>query len=192
LDRGKEFMAEVTKMIRNDYGIKKRPITVRNPQANSIVERVHQTISNILRTFKIHDTTVDDEDPWSGLLAATMFATRSTVHTTTQHTPMQLVFGHDAFLNIAHDANWKYIIKERKQRLIKINNKRENRKRIPYQYKIGDWVIVKGDYSAKYANIAYKGPFTVTAVNNNGTVRVDMGIITDVINIRNVHPYPTK
>ena len=125
-------------------------------------ERVHQTISNILRTFKIHDTTVDDEDPWSGLLAATMFAM-----VCTQHTPMQLVFGHDAFLNIAHDANWKYI-KERKQRLIKINNKRENRKRIPYQYKIGDRVIVKGDYSAKYANIAYKGPYTVTAVNNNG------------------------
>jgi len=78
-------MAEVTKMIRNDYGIKKRPITVRNPQANSIVERVHQTISNILRTFKIYVTTVDDEDPWSGLLAATMFAIISTVHTTTQH-----------------------------------------------------------------------------------------------------------
>ena len=191
LDRGKEFMAEVTKMIKNDYGIKKRPITVRNPQANSIVERVHQTISNILRTFEIHNTTVDDEDPWSGILAATMFAIRSTVHTTTQSTPMQLVFGRDAFLNIAHDANWRYI-KERKQRLIKINNIRENRKRVPYKYQIGDKVIVKGDHSAKYANVAYKGPYTVTAVNNNGTVRVDMGIITDVINIRNVHPYHKK
>jgi len=54
-----------------------------------------------------------------------MFALRVTVHTTTQHTPMQLVFGCDAFLNIAHDANWRYI-KGRKQRLIKINNNREN------------------------------------------------------------------
>jgi len=184
-------MAEVTKMIRNDYGIKKRPITVRNPQANSIVECVHQTISNILRTFKIHDTTVDDEGPWSRLLAATMFAIRSTVHTITQHTPMQLVFGHDAFLNIAHDANWRYI-KERKQRLIEINNKRENRKRIPYNYKIGDQVIVKGNYLVKYANIAYKGPYTITVANNHGTVCVDMSIITDVINIRNVHPYRSK
>jgi len=90
--------------------------------ANSIVERVHQIISNILHTFKIHDTTVDKEDPWSVLLAATIFAIRSTVHT-----PMQLVFGCDAFLNIAHDTNWRYI-KERIQRLIKINNKRVNRK----------------------------------------------------------------
>jgi len=125
LDRGKEYMAEVTKVIRNDYGIKKRRITVRNPQANSIVERVHQTISNILPTFKIHDTTVDEEDPWSGLLTPTVFTIRSTVHTTTQHTPIQLVFGCYSFLNIAHDANWRYI-KEHKQRLIKINNKREN------------------------------------------------------------------
>jgi len=107
LERGKEFMAEVTKMIRNDYGIKKRPIAVRNSQANSILEHVHQTISNILRTFKILDTTMEEEDPWSGLLAATMFAIRSMVHITTQHTPMQLVLGRDAFLNIAHDANWR-------------------------------------------------------------------------------------
>ena len=56
LERGKEFMAEVTKMIRNDYGIKKRPITARNPQANAIIERVHQTIANIIRTFDLNNT----------------------------------------------------------------------------------------------------------------------------------------
>ena len=48
LDRGKEFMAEFSQMIKNDYGIKPRPITTRNPQANAIIERVHQTIGNIL------------------------------------------------------------------------------------------------------------------------------------------------
>jgi hypothetical protein len=31
----------------DDYGVKKKPITTRNPQANAIVERVHQTIGNI-------------------------------------------------------------------------------------------------------------------------------------------------
>ena len=31
-------------MIKNDYGIKGKPIIVRNPQANVIVERVHQVI----------------------------------------------------------------------------------------------------------------------------------------------------
>ena len=54
LDRGTEFMAEFNKMIQEDYNIIKKPITKRNPQANSIVERVHQTIGNMLRTFSVH------------------------------------------------------------------------------------------------------------------------------------------
>jgi transposase InsO family protein len=40
-------------MLKNDYGIKCKPITVRNPQANAIVERVHQVIGNIVCTFKL-------------------------------------------------------------------------------------------------------------------------------------------
>ena len=35
----------------NDYGIPCNLISVRNPQANAIVERVHETIGNIVRTF---------------------------------------------------------------------------------------------------------------------------------------------
>ena len=44
LDRGTEFMGEFKRMIKEDYVIKKRPIIARNPQANAIIERVHQTI----------------------------------------------------------------------------------------------------------------------------------------------------
>ena len=102
-DRGNEFMAEFSAMIK-DYGITKRPITKRNPQANSIIERIHQTIGNILRTFRVQENELDEEDPWGGILSATMFATRATVHTTLQKKPMQLVFGRDAILNISHDA----------------------------------------------------------------------------------------
>ena len=42
-DRGKEFMGEFAKMVKNDYGVTRRPITTRNPQANSILERVCTT-----------------------------------------------------------------------------------------------------------------------------------------------------
>jgi len=63
LDLGSELMAEVMKIIKNDYGIKKLPITVRNPQTNSFGEPVNKTIANILSTFIIHDTAVDEEDP---------------------------------------------------------------------------------------------------------------------------------
>ena len=50
VDRGKEFLAEFKTMMANDYGIPCNSISVRNPQANAIVERVHQTIGNIMRT----------------------------------------------------------------------------------------------------------------------------------------------
>ena len=188
MDRGKDFLAEFADMIEKDYGIKLKRITARNPQANAIIERAHQTIGNVLRTFQVQNTILDKDDPWSGILAATMFAMRATVHTTLQATPSQLVFGRDSMLNITHDTNWK-LIKERKQKMIRAGNVRENCTRIPYDYKIGDKVLIKNKQSTKYGNTAYSGPYTVMSVNNNGTLRVRKGIVSDTFNIRNVHPY---
>jgi transposase InsO family protein len=178
-------------MIKEDYGIKRKPITARNPQANAIIERVHQTVGNILRTFRLQNIEVDKDDPWTGILSATMFAMRATVHTTLQLTPMQAVFGRDAILNVQHDANWS-LIKKRKQKRIDSDNKRENKNRREHTYKVGDMVRIKNSFSAKYAKIAYKGPYPVTAVNNNGTVRVQMGKVSDTFNFRNVAPYVAR
>ena len=53
VDHGNEFLAEFKTMIQADYGITVKLFTSRNPQANSILARVHQTIGNIIRTFKV-------------------------------------------------------------------------------------------------------------------------------------------
>lgn len=87
-------MAEFAQLIINDYGIKMRTITVRNPQANYIIERCHQTIGNIIRMFEYDE--LDEDDPWYGILAATKFLMRATVHTNTQAISTQLVFDRDA------------------------------------------------------------------------------------------------
>jgi hypothetical protein len=47
----------------DEYGVKKKPITTRNPQANAIVERVHKVIGNIIRTFELQDNYLDEDDP---------------------------------------------------------------------------------------------------------------------------------
>jgi transposase InsO family protein len=47
-DNGTEFLKEFAEMIKDDYGIEKKGTTVRNPQANSILERIHQTLWSIL------------------------------------------------------------------------------------------------------------------------------------------------
>ena len=96
-------MAEFAKMCHNNYGLKRKPITTRNPQYNAIIERIHQTIGNIIRTFNVSN--IANNDPWSGILAATMFAVRAPYHTTLQASPMQLVFGRDAILNNKHVAD---------------------------------------------------------------------------------------
>ena len=99
---------------------------ISNPQSNAIIERIHQTIGNIIRTFDVSN--IVNNGPWSGILDATMFAVRATYHTTLQVSPMQLVFGRDAILNIKHVAHWEHI-RQRKQLRINHNNKRENMQR---------------------------------------------------------------
>jgi hypothetical protein len=81
-DHGSEFKAEFAVMIKNDYGIKKCPAITRNPQASSILEAVHQTIGNLVRTNIYDQRDLDEDDPWSGIWAASMFVIRATYHTT--------------------------------------------------------------------------------------------------------------
>jgi transposase InsO family protein len=132
MDRGREFYREVQQTLRDDYGITRKLITTRNPQANAMVERAHQTLHTMLSTMQLGQGE-DVHETWSGVLAAVGFAMRATVHTTTRATPMELVFGRDAILNIQFQANWQYI-KERRERMIIQNNQRENAKRKPHIY----------------------------------------------------------
>ena len=185
-DRGTEFMAEFGEMMTNDYGIKCKPATTRNPQANSVIERIHQTLGNIIRVYD-YDA-LDEQDPWSGPLNAAMFALRATYHTTLQASPSQLVFGRDAILNTKFEANWK-LIKERKQRIINENNRKENAKRHEHTYSANDKVWYYVPTKSKYGEPQYKGPYKILHVYNNGTVRVKMGPLQETINIRNIKPY---
>ena len=99
VDRGNKLIAKFRNMINNDYGIRVKPIISRNPQANSILEQVHQTISNILHTFKLQDIKMDDDNPCYCILISTMLTLKDTVHKKTQYAPGQLVFGCDSILN---------------------------------------------------------------------------------------------
>ena len=67
---------------------------------------------------------MDFNDPWRVFLSAFILSIHSKVHTTTQATPMQLVFGCDAIMNLNFYSNW-HMIKQRKQSII---NKKQNEK----------------------------------------------------------------
>jgi hypothetical protein len=40
----------------DSYGIKRKPTTIKNPQANAILERIHQVLGQMLRTTEIDVT----------------------------------------------------------------------------------------------------------------------------------------
>ena len=105
-------MAEFAKMCQNDYGLKRKQITNRNPQSNATIERIHQAIGNIIRTCDVSN--IVNNDLWYGVLSATMFAGRANYHTMLQAYPIQLVFGRDAIFDINHVAEWEHI-RQRKQ-----------------------------------------------------------------------------
>ena len=82
------------------------------PSLQEITEILYQTISIIIHIFKMSEMDLDNENPWEEILSFTMFAIWSIAHTTTQHTPSQLVFGRVMILNINQEANWQ-LMKQR-------------------------------------------------------------------------------
>ena len=105
-----------------------------NPQANAIIERVHQVLGNQLRTFELEKQKLPKENPFEPFLTAKAYAIRSTYHTTLQATPGQLVFGRDMILPIQFKADWAQLAL-RKQAVINKSNTKENKKRMEYEYK---------------------------------------------------------
>jgi len=117
----------------------------------------------------------------------------STVHTAAPAAPTQLVFGRDAMLNATFQADWQFI-REGKQRLIIQNNKRENTKRKPHTYTMGDVVVVKAGKGRKHGSNPHLDPMRITQVYDNGTVKLvkvtnnNGGAVSQTWNIRNIEP----
>jgi transposase InsO family protein len=51
-DNGNEFKSVFEQMTKN-YGLKIKIGTSYNPQSNGVIERVHQVLGNMLRTFEL-------------------------------------------------------------------------------------------------------------------------------------------
>ena len=94
-DQGGELLVHKFKnsLIDNEYGIKTKPDSLGNPQANRKTKIIHQVLGNLVRTYNIQETCVDDADQWMGILAAAAFTVGSTYHTTNDKSPGQKSFG---------------------------------------------------------------------------------------------------
>ena len=152
---------------------------------------MHQTIADILRVLNANDPPTADEaadEIMDSVIATCVHATRFAVNRQIQASPGGLVFNRDMLLDIPLIAYYESIQGIRQQ-LIDKNLMRSNRKRIDYNYNIGDKLYIK-EYDPTKMMQRYHGPYHVQRVYNNGNLGVRMNDNTvDRNNIRNLVLY---
>jgi hypothetical protein len=84
-------------------------------------------------------------------------------------------------------SNWENI-RQRKQTRIDEINKRENKSRRAHACSLGDKTSVKARKNSKHEP-EHDGPYEITQVNDNGTVRFQKGTVNDATNIRRIKPF---
>ena len=67
-----------------EYGIKTKPDSSGNTQANKTIKQIYQVLANLVHTYNLQETYVDDTNPCMGILSAAAFMVRSTYHRTEQ------------------------------------------------------------------------------------------------------------
>ena len=123
------------------YGIQAVITTITNPQVNTIIQRIHQVIANMLRTSNPITDAAATKFCIEQQLHVTQWAINTTYHTTLKASPAQLVFVWDMIMLTTYLANWA-AIQHCKQEVINAANKQENKHRIPHEYHVGDKILI--------------------------------------------------
>jgi transposase InsO family protein len=93
-DPGTEFKGAFRDQLMK-FGIVPAPTTVKNPQANAIVERLHQTIGDVLRAMIYEDPpehSIEASHTVNHALATAAYTVRASLHLTLGVSPGSLVF----------------------------------------------------------------------------------------------------
>ena len=175
----------------DSYGIEAKPTTVKNPSVNAIVERIHGTLGEQLRATVFGADWSNDIDT---LIQACAYALRATLLARGTYSPAQLAFGHDLIFRQKVLIDWERLKSVRFKEAID-NNKKENRKRLEHEYRVGDKVLLvfknyKLRNNPKISPSTYsRGPFTIIEVFANGTVRIQCGAFKDTVSICRITSY---
>ena len=135
-DNGGEFVGWEFQQFLDKCNVKDVPTTSRNPQANSICERMHQSVGNILRTL-LHGDPPENVSKANEMvdeaLSIAQHAMRTSVHTTLGSSPGALVFSRDMFLNVPLSSDW-HAITQKREHLVNYRLMRANAQRRTYDY----------------------------------------------------------
>ena len=190
-DNGGEFTGWEFQSLLEQASIESKPTTSRNPQANAICERMHQTVGNVLRTL-LHGQICGDDETVNQIiddaLATTMHTLRTAVSASLNfQSPGTIAFHRDMLMNVPFQADLQ-AIQQRRQLLINHNLLRTNSRRRNYDYRPGQLAMIKNDEGNKLDEKTY-GPYRIVNVFTNGTVELQRTPhVTERVNIRRLLP----
>ncbi len=122
-------------------------------------------------------------------LSDAAWAVRSTYHTVLKASLGAAIFGQDMLFDIPFIADWQKI-GEHRQQLTDLNNTRENKGRIYYDYKVGQKVLLGKEGILRNAESRWhKKPWLMTSVHTNGIITVQCRNKIVMMNIRRVKPF---
>ncbi len=188
-NNGSEFKLHF-KYLCESYSITRKPTTtVKNPQANGILECVHQVLGQMLCTAKLYMADSVTPNDVNVFLDNAAWAIRTTYHTVLKASPGAAIFRHDMLFDIPFVADW-HKIGERRQSLTNRGNQCKNDEYIDYSYKVGDKVLFINEGILRKAESAYgKEPWTITTVHTNETIWIQCRTKTEQLSIRRVQPF---
>ncbi|KAL7425678.1 hypothetical protein ACHAXM_000119, partial [Skeletonema potamos] len=187
-DNGSEFKLHFETLC-DSYGLKRKPTSIKNPQANAILERVHQVLMTMARTAELDMADTVEPSDVADFLTNAAWAIRSTYHTVLKASPGAAIFGRDMLFDIPFLADWNKI-GEYRQHQTDQNTERENSSRRDWDYKVGDQVLLRKDGILRKSESRYeRDPWTITSIHTNGTIRVQRGTKSERLNIRRVIPF---
>jgi hypothetical protein len=89
--------------------IKCKLATIKNPQANAILERLHQVLAQMLCTSKLDMAETITPDDVGVFLDNAAWAICSTYHTVLKASPGVAIFGRDVLFDILFITDWNKI-----------------------------------------------------------------------------------
>ena len=193
-DRGTEFTGLVWESLAQLLGAKIKLTSPYYPQGNSVIERSHRTLSNMLRTMLLERKSED----WSTLLPSVMLYMNSMSQEKTGVSACEVLFGHNP--NLPSDISYTPVtslsndregyVKQLKRDLQDIRQKLSkilghDRDQSVNPFSVGDKVIIAllpQENTHKFMP-KWKGPFLVTKVPNRFQIEYFDGSVTRLTHI---------
>ena len=88
-DQGSNFMSGIFQQVMHELGIKQFRSSTYHPESQGALERFHQTLKNMIRSYCF-----DTEKDWDEGIHLLLFAVRESVQESLGFSPFELVFGH--------------------------------------------------------------------------------------------------